>query len=216
MTGQLIFDLPTSENYNPQDYFVSSSNSNAVKLIKLFPEWHNNGMVLFGPAKSGKTHIAHIWKSMANANLYDFKSNFDINSVVLTDNCIFDNFDYILEKNERPFFQIYNDIVNNKKYILILIGNDNFSVKLMDLKSRIEALNSAKLKNPDDKLIHAILLKFFHDNQIIVAPDVINFILNRISRNFNEIQIFLNKLNDLSFKHKSKISIPFLNKFFSF
>ena len=70
--------------------------------------------------------------------------------------------------------------------------------------------------NEDDKLIHAIVLKFFHDNQIIVTPDVINFILNRISRNFNEIQIFLDKLNDLSIKHKSKISIPFLNKFFSF
>ena len=153
---------------------------------------------------------------MANANLYDFKSNFDINAISINSNCIFDNFDRIPEKDEKSFFQIYNDIIKNKKFILILIGNDNFSVKLMDLKSRIEALNSAKLNNPDDKLIHAIVLKFFHDNQIIVAPDVINFILNRISRNFNEIQIFLNKLNDLSIKHKSKISIPFLNKFFSF
>ena len=216
MTGQLIFDLPTSENYNPQDYFVSSSNNNAAKLIKIFPEWHNNGIVIFGPAKSGKTHIAHIWKSMANANLYDFKSNFDINKININGNCIFDNFDCITEKDEKSLFQVYNDIIKNKKFILILSGNDNFSVKLRDLKSRIEALNSAILINPDDKLIHAIVLKFFHDNQIIVAPDVINFILNRISRNFNEIQIFLNKLNDLSIKHKSKISIPFLNKFFSF
>ena len=216
MTGQLIFDLPTSENYNPQDYFVSSSNNNAAKLIKIFPEWHNNGIVIFGPAKSGKTHIAHIWKSMANANLYDFKSNFDINKININGNCIFDNFDCITEKDEKSLFQIYNDIIKNKKFILILSGNDKFSVKLRDLKSRIEALNSAILNNPDDKLIHAIVLKFFHDNQIIVAPDVINFILNRISRNFNEIQIFLNKLNDLSIKHKSKISIPFLNKFFSF
>ena len=216
MTGQLIFDLPTSENYNPQDYFVSSSNNNVAKLIKIFPEWHNNGIVIFGPAKSGKTHIAHIWKSMANANLYDFKSNFDINKININGNCIFDNFDCITEKDEKSLFQIYNDIIKNKKFILILSGNDNFSVKLRDLKSRIEALNSAILNNPDDKLIHAIVLKFFHDNQIIVAPDVINFILNRISRNFNEIQIFLNKLNDLSIKHKSKISIPFLNKFFSF
>jgi len=216
MTGQLIFDLPSSENYNPQDYFVSSSNNNAAKLIKIFPEWYNNGVVIFGPAKSGKTHIAHIWKSMANANLYDFKSNFDINTISMKGNCIFDNFDCILEKDEKSFFQIYNDIIKNKKFILVLVGNDNFSVRLRDLKSRIEALNSAKLNNPDDKLIHAIVLKFFHDNQIIVAPDVINFILNRISRNFNEIQIFLNKLNDLSIEHKSKISIPFLNKFFSF
>jgi chromosomal replication initiation ATPase DnaA len=216
MTGQLIFDLPTSENYNPQDYFVSSSNKNAAKLIKIFPDWHNNGIVIFGPAKSGKTHIAYIWKSLANANLYDFKSNFDINIISTNSNCIFDNFECIPEKDEKSFFQIYNDIIKNKKFILILISNDNFSVKLRDLKSRIDALNSAKLNNPDDKLIHAIVLKFFHDNQIIVAPDVINFILNRISRNFNEIQIFLNKLNDLSIKHKSKISIPFLNKFFSF
>ena len=216
MTGQLIFDLPTSENYNPQDYFVSSSNNNVAKLIKIFPDWHNNGIVIFGPAKSGKTHIAYIWKSIANANLYDFKSNFDINTISINSNCIFDNFDCISEKDEKSFFQIYNDIIKNKKFILILISNDNFSVKLRDLKSRIEALNYAILNNPDDKLIHAIVLKFFHDNQIIVAPDVINFILNRISRNFNEIQIFLNKLNDLSIKHKSKISIPFLNKFFSF
>ncbi|MDC0032398.1 DnaA/Hda family protein [Pelagibacteraceae bacterium] len=216
MTGQLIFDLPTSQNYNPQDYFVSSSNNNAAKLIKIFPEWHNNGIVVFGPAKSGKTHIAYIWKSMANANLYDFKSNFDINTININGNCIFDNFDCISEKDEKSFFQIYNYIIKNKKFILILISNDNFSVNLRDLQSRIDALNSAKLNNPDDKLIHAIVLKFFHDNQIIVAPDVINFILNRISRNFNEIQIFLNKLNDLSIKHKSKISIPFLNKFFTF
>ena len=153
---------------------------------------------------------------MANANLYDFKSNFDINTININGNCIFDNFDCIFEKDEKSLFQIYNDIIKNKKFILILSGNDNFSVKLRDLKSRIEALNSAILNNPDDKLIHAIVLKFFHDNQIIVAPDVINFILNRISRNFNEIQIFLNKLNDLSIEHKSKISIPFLNKFFSF
>ena len=216
MTGQLIFDLPSSENYNPQDYFVSSSNNNAAKLIKIFPQWHNNGIVIFGPAKSGKTHIAYIWKSMANANLYDFKSNFDINTININVNCIFDNFDCISEKDEKSFFQIYNDIIKNKKFMLILISNDNFSVQLRDLKSRIKALNSTKLNNPDDKLIHAIVLKLFHDNQIIVAPDVINFILNRISRNFNEIQIFLNKLNDLSIKHKSKISIPFLNKFFSF
>ena len=216
MSGQLIFDLPTPDNYNSQDYFVSSSNEDAANLIKLFPKWHNNGMVIRGPEKSGKTHIAHIWKSAANAKLYDFKTNLDINKISLTDNCIFDNFHLLPEENEETFFQIYNDIIYNKKYILILIGSDDFSIKLKDLKSRIKALNSAQLNDPDDKLIHAIVLKFFHDNQIIVAPDVINFILNRISRNFNEIQIFLNKLNDLSIEHKSKISIPFLNKFFSF
>ncbi len=216
MTGQLIFDIPNFENYNPQDYFVSSSNDDVAKLIKLFPKWHNNGMVVCGPKKSGKTHLAHIWKSMANANLYDFRTDFDIRKIISTENCIFDNFDSLSKRNEKALFQIYNDIIKNKKFILILISNDKFFVKLLDLKSRLKALNFAKINDPDDLLINAIILKFFHDNQIKVAPDVVHFILNRISRNFNEIQIFLTKLNKLSIEHKSKISIPFLNKFFSF
>ena len=214
--GQLIFDLPTQENFNPQNFFVSSSNSKAAKLIHLFPKWHNNGIVISGPEKSGKTHISHIWKSIANANFYDLKSELVFDTINSNNNCIFDNFDFLNENDERKFFQIYNDIINNKNYLLILIKETSLNIKLKDLKSRIDALNLATINDPDDLLIQAIILKFFHDKQINVAPDVINFILKRINRNFTEISLFLSNLNDLSIKHKSKISIPFLNRFFAF
>lgn len=216
MSGQLIFDLPTPENFNPKDFFVSDSNTDAAKLINLFPKWHNNGIVIFGPKKSGKTHIAYIWKSIANAKLYDFEKKLEIHSIDTFNNCIFDNFNTLSPENEKSIFQIYNQIITNKKFILILSDKSKFSIKLNDLRSRINSLSSAEITDPDDLLIHAIILKFFQDNQIKVTPDVINFILNRINRNFNEIQIFLSKLNDLSIEHKSKVSIPFLNKFFSF
>ena len=216
MSGQLIFDLPTIKNFNSKDFFVSKSNSDAVKLINLFPNWHNNGIVIYGPKKSGKSHLAHIWKTTANANLYNFENDLDIHSIDTFNNCIFDNFNSLSSDYEKSIFQIYNDIINNKKFILILIEKNEFSIKLDDLRSRIAALNSAKITDPDDPLIHAIILKFFYDNQIKVTPEVINFIIKRIDRNFFNLQIFLSKLNDLSIKHKSKISIPFLNKFFSF
>ena len=216
MSGQLIFDLPTTKNFNSKDFFVSKSNSDAVKLINLFPNWHNNGIVIYGPKKSGKSHLAHIWKTTASANLYNFENDLDIHSIDTFNNCIFDNFDSLSTEYEKSIFQIYNDIINNKKFILILLEKNKFSIKLDDLRSRIAALNSAKITDPDDPLIHAIILKFFYDNQIKVTPEVINFIVKRIDRNFFNLQIFLSNLNDLSIKHKSKISIPFLNKFFSF
>ena len=216
MSGQLIFDLPTIKNFNSKDFFVSKSNSDAVKLINLFPNWHNNGIVIYGPKKSGKSHLAHIWKTTASANLYNFENDLDIHSIDTFNNCIFDNFDSLSTEYEKSIFQIYNDIINNKKFILILLEKNKFSIKLDDLRSRIAALNSAKITDPDDSLIHAIILKFFYDNQIKVTPEVINFIVKRIDRNFFNLQIFLSNLNDLSIKHKSKISIPFLNKFFSF
>ena len=163
MSGQLIFDLPTTKNFNSKDFFVSKSNSDAVKLINLFPNWHNNGIVIYGPKKSGKSHLAHIWKTTANANLYNFENDLDIHSIDTFNNCIFDNFNSLSSDYEKSIFQIYNDIINNKKFILILIEKNEFSIKLDDLRSRIAALNSAKITDPDDPLIHAIILKFFYD-----------------------------------------------------
>ena len=87
---------------------------------------------------------------------------------------------------------------------------------IKDLSTRINSLNKAGISDPDDLLIQALILKYFHDMQIKVSPDVIKFILNRVDRNFEQIQIFLDRLNHLSIEHKSKISIHFLNKFFTF
>ena len=50
-----------------------------------------------------------------------------------------------------------------EKYILILLSDDQFSIKLIDLQSRIKALNFTKINEPDDLLVNAIILKFFHD-----------------------------------------------------
>jgi len=216
MPGQLIFNLPTQDNFNSQDFFVSSSNSNVVKLLNYYPQWHNNGIIIYGNKKSGKTHLAHIWKLSSNAIIYDFKNDQDMNQICTSNNYVFDNFDLLSDNDEKVFFQIYNEIVNNKNYILFLTNKRNLSIKLKDLSSRINSLNKAGISDPDDLLIQALILKYFHDMQIKVSPDVIKFILNRVDRNFEQIQIFLDRLNHLSIEHKSKISIHFLNKFFTF
>ena len=216
MPGQLIFNLPTQDNFNSQDFFVSSSNSDVVKLLNFYPQWHNNGIIIYGNKKSGKTHLAHIWKLNSNAMIYDFKYDHDMSKISTSNNYVFDNFDLLSDDEEKLFFQIYNEIISNKNYILFLTNKSNQSIKLKDLSSRMNSLNKAGISDPDDLLIQALILKYFHDKQIKVSPEVIKFILNRVDRNFERIQIFLDKLNHLSIEHKSKISIHFLNKFFTF
>ena len=217
MSGQFIFELSSHDNFKSEDYFVSPSNIDAVNLINLFPAWHNNGIIITGGEKSGKTHLGYIWKERSNANFFDFKEKISLNKIDTKKNNIFDNFQMIKNENEKDFFQIYNDIINSNHYIIFLISSSSpVQLKLNDLKSRFTSLTKVSINPPDDQLIQAILLKFFHDNQISITPDVVSFIVSRVNRDYKEIHLFLDKINKLSLEYKRKISIPFLNKFLTF
>ena len=57
---QLIFKFPFSKKYYEQDFFVSSNNFSAFKLIESWPNWPGKWLNIFGAHGSGKTHLAKI------------------------------------------------------------------------------------------------------------------------------------------------------------
>ena len=119
MPGQLIFNLPTQDNFNSQDFFVSSSNSDVVKLLNFYPQWHNNGIIIYGNKKSGKTHLAHIWKLNSNAIIYDFKNDQDMSKIIIKCNVIsFSIFFNYFGRNKNitnfKFFNIFFSNLGNK------------------------------------------------------------------------------------------------------
>jgi len=59
---QLIFKFPFSTKYYQQDFFVSSNNFSAYKLIEEWPTWPGKWLNIFGTSGSGKTHLSKILK----------------------------------------------------------------------------------------------------------------------------------------------------------
>ena len=57
---QLAFKFPFTKKYYEQDYFVSSNNFSAYKLIDGWPNWPGKWLNIFGENGSGKTHLAKI------------------------------------------------------------------------------------------------------------------------------------------------------------
>ena len=57
---QLIFKFPFSKKYYEQDFFVSSNNFSAYKLVESWPTWPGKWLNIFGASGSGKTHLAKI------------------------------------------------------------------------------------------------------------------------------------------------------------
>ena len=77
--------------------------------------------------------------------------------------------------------------------------------KLPDMVSRSKNCLSAKIENPDDDLIFAIILKNFSDRQIKVEKRIIEFIISRIDRSYSKIYEFIYKIDELSLKKKKPI-----------
>tara|TARA_B100000965_G_scaffold405653_1_gene440584 strand:+ start:1649 stop:2302 length:654 start_codon:yes stop_codon:yes gene_type:complete len=217
MTGQLIFNLINIRNFNPEDFYVNDNNLEASELIKLWPNWFNGAVVIYGPTKSGKSHLANIWKENSNANIYNLEDDLLLSNIDTKKDFVLDNFHNLSANDEEIFFHIYNQTFNNKKNILITLDKSKFNkINLKDLESRFNSFSSATINPPDDNLVNALIVKFFKDQQINIDPSVITFIINRIERDYGAIFNFLKKIDNLSLENKTKISIPFLNKFFDF
>ena len=58
--NQLTFKFPFSKKFYEQDYFVSSNNFSAFKLIEDWPNWPGRWLNIFGEKGSGKTHLTKI------------------------------------------------------------------------------------------------------------------------------------------------------------
>ena len=60
--NQLVFKFPFKTKYFEQDYYVSSNNFSAYKLIESWPNWPDKWVNIFGPNGCGKTHLSNILK----------------------------------------------------------------------------------------------------------------------------------------------------------
>ena len=59
---QLIFKFPFKTKYYDEDYYVSTNNFSAYKLIESWPNWPDKWVNIFGPSGCGKTHLSNILK----------------------------------------------------------------------------------------------------------------------------------------------------------
>lgn len=203
-----------------EDFLVSPCNIEAVEWIDLYPDWNNNfAVVVIGKKSSGKSHISWLFSEKTDAKVYDahelsdelFSDIVPINSALVVENI--DEVIGNLEIEETLFHTInYASECNTK---LLLTSEKNFSeldFKLADLKTRLQSFPVANIYSPDDEFLKALLVKQFLERDIIVAPDVIEYIIKHIPRETGAVTFVVEQADLLSFEEKHRITIPFIKK----
>jgi chromosomal replication initiation ATPase DnaA len=212
--NQLLLDFDYKQNFKDDDFYVGKSNYFAFELINKWPKWEKKFLNLNGEKHSGKSHLINIFLKKfngvkINANLLN---NDNLKIIKPYQNIVLENLN--LNINEKLIYSLINIVDQDSKFLIITsihpITEMNF--KLEDLQSRTKNCLLAKIENPDDELMFALILKNLSDRQITIDKKLIDFIIKRIERSYGKISEFIYKIDEISLKKKKSIDFKIINE----
>ena len=212
---QLTFRFPFSKKYNEQDYYVSSNNYYAFKLIDGWPDWPGKWLNIYGEKGSGKTHLSKILENkikkikMISANEINNNIIQDLNRL---DCLIVDDFNNDIDEELLYTILNYSKQLNNYVLINSLNSIKNLNFNLKDLESRINSFVFIGIELPTDDILKVIITKTLSDKQISINPKLTDYIINNVERSYQKMFKFIKEVDELSLSTGKSININLIKK----
>jgi chromosomal replication initiation ATPase DnaA len=216
---QIPLDLGHRTALGRHDFLVAPNNHDAVAWIDLWPEWPAPCLILYGGIASGKTHLGAVWAERSSAICVKASSiNEDVIRGIASMNhhVIIEDADALIGdiKGEKGLFHLYNIFKEEERSILLTLQEPPVrrAFALPDLASRLRAAPSVAIREPDEQLLSALLVKLFNDRQIRISAEVLHYILPRIERSFEAVRDLVEAADQRAMIEKRNITIPLLKE----
>ena len=183
---QTTLDLTQSPSYQRDDFVVSDCNMLVWQWLEKWPDWPSYGAVITGDVASGKTHLTHCWATKTKAMMIESSDA----PTLPQHHIIIDHADlWQSSEAETYLFHLLNHCKEQELSVLMTAKTlpSDWPIQLKDLRSRLLSLPIWQLNPPDEALLAALLSKHFSDQQILVDPSVIQYIVTRTERSFEAI-----------------------------
>jgi chromosomal replication initiation ATPase DnaA len=201
--SQLVLPLQVREASGRADFIVAPGNSRAVAFIDSWPGWPAPAAALYGPAASGKSHLAAVWAQVAGAQIISAAS---LDEGVPDGALVVE--DVAQGVAEAPLFALLE-----RGAPLLLTAQSppaEWPVALPDLVSRARALLSFALWAPDDALLMGLAVKLFADRQIAVPENVVLHMVRELERSPGAIRDFVARADAAALAAKRPINLSLI------
>jgi chromosomal replication initiation ATPase DnaA len=192
---QLRLRLSREPDVGREPFVVSPSNQEAVELIETWPNWPGGAVALAGPEGSGKTHLGRIWAERTGAVLADrvvFEADGLPNGPVLID-------DADGAPADVSLFHLLNRTEPGASVLMMgRLPPRRWTAALPDLRSRLNAIVCVEIREPDDALLKAVMMRLFRDRNIRPGPDLLAYLLRRIERSVPAAQAVVARLDEVA------------------
>ncbi|MCY3879772.1 MAG: DnaA/Hda family protein [Rhodobacteraceae bacterium] len=180
-------DIRPPRSHRREDFVRSASNAAAYEAVLGEADWPDRRLILAGPAKSGKSHLARIWAENRSALQLSHTELAapGIAQTVLNRNVLVHHVEMASGERdiELGLFHLCNTVAGSRfRLLMTVLEPPKQAFGLPDLHSRMQASARAVIEPPEDSLLALLLTKHLADRQISVAANVIDFILPRMER----------------------------------
>lgn len=221
--AQIPFEWAFRPALDRENFLIAPSNQDAVGWIDRWPDWPAPICILYGPASSGKSHLAAVWQKRVNALPLSTESLLRQNnqkSGLRGQNCyVLDGVDPWIGDNdyETALFHLYNMMKQDGGFALMTMRQSpsHCDYALPDLASRLKSCPAVRIQEADDALLSMILMKLFADRQLSVSEDVIQYLLPRMERSFEAVGEIVALADKTALIEKRAISVPLMRKVLS-
>jgi len=204
---QLVLPLEIRSAQGRADFIVAPANQQAVAFLDSYPHWPAPAVALFGPAASGKSHLAAVWADKAGAAVLEAAQ---LESAIPAGPLVVEN--VMAGVAEAPLFALLE-----RGTPLLLTAQlppaewpEKFALALPDLVSRVRALLAFALWAPDDALLMGLAVKLFADRQVQVPENVVTHMIRSLERSPAAIRDFVARADAVALAEKRPINISLI------
>ena len=205
--GQLRLDLGHTPSHAETDFIVGDGNALAYAHVAAYPDWPHPLVLVTGPAKAGKSHLARIWAARADAtplapgNVEATAAAGGVDAVLVED---VDRGGY----GEEALFHLLNQSIRDRRPVLMTAREPvaNWPFRTDDLKSRARLAAHFALSLSDDIQLSQMFVKLFGDRQVAVDPRIIAYVVTRMERSPEEAVILAGMMDDLALARGTPIT----------
>ena len=200
-TEQLKLELERETPFRANDFVVSDCNRAASLNLSQWPDaaagLGGGVLSLCGPAGSGKSHLAALWAERVGAvPLHGVEA-------ALADPLELEGRPVLLDRaadaDDETLFHLLN-LTQAPGGALLLVSRKAPSlwpVTLPDLHSRLNAIRTVAIEEPDEAVLAAMLERAFDRRSIRPHPDVIPYLVRRIERSAQAAETVVERLDAL-------------------
>lgn len=208
MAQQLPLDWPAPVAQGAADFFVSGANRAAFELVTGTTPWPGGKLVLTGPAGAGKSHLARVWSHRSGAAVIDARALGAESPPPAVPRLVVEDCDRLPPEAQTWLFHAHNSLAEAGGHLLLTARSapSRWPLTLPDLATRMQAATVARIEDPDDDLLAAVLCKHFGDRQIDPDPAVLRYLVRRMDRSFAAAAETVRRLDRASLALKRPIT----------
>jgi chromosomal replication initiation ATPase DnaA len=205
-----LFEFRMGER-EPHTHVVSRSNKAAAELLTGWRAWPGGAMALTGPRGSGKTHLARAWAAAAEARSLpasappeEAAEAFEASQGRL----VVDDADAAAD--EMGLIRLL-DLARWRDGAVLLVGErdpSQWRCATRDLVSRLSALPSARLEEPDEALLTVVLKRLCRERFIELSDKAASYLTKRMERSFAAADALAHELDKIVVKGAKPVTAP--------